>query len=105
MARVMSKGLRVGVPLKSMCSMKWEIPAVLSVSWREPLSTNSPTATLSASHGASTTRIPFFRVARQVPAVDCSILVFPMRQFYPFSPKSAMGNAGGSSNFDLRRTG
>ena len=63
-ARVMSMGLRVGVPLKSMCSIKWEIPAVFALSWREPEATKTPNATLSASHGTRTTRKPLSSVKK-----------------------------------------
>ena len=38
-----------------MCSIKCDIPACALRSFREPERTNSPTATLSASQGASTT--------------------------------------------------
>ena len=54
----MSSAERVGVPLKSMCSMRCEMPAHFAGSWREPEPTKSPTATLSASHGTNNVRKP-----------------------------------------------
>ena len=34
---VLGAALRRSVPLKSICSMKWAIPACSSISWRAPL--------------------------------------------------------------------
>ena len=45
MARAMSSAERVAVPLKTRCSMRWEIPPRSSGSTREPVSTHTPTAT------------------------------------------------------------
>src|SRR5262245_59127162 len=45
MARAMSCALRVAVPLKTRCSMRWEIPPRSSGSRREPVPIQIPTAT------------------------------------------------------------
>src|SRR5207248_4498289 len=45
MARAMSSAERVVVPLKTRCSIRWEIPPRPSGSTREPVSTQIPTAT------------------------------------------------------------
>ena len=43
--RAMASALRVAVPLKTRCSIRWEMPPRGSGSWREPVSTHTPTAT------------------------------------------------------------
>src|SRR3989441_1049996 len=45
MVRAIVSALRVAVPLKTRCSMRWDMPARPSGSWREPGSTQTPTAT------------------------------------------------------------
>ncbi len=45
MARAMSWAERVAVPLKTRCSIRWEMPPRASGSAREPVSTQIPTAT------------------------------------------------------------
>ena len=45
MLSAISKADFVAVPLKSMCSMKCEMPLFSAVSFPEPVFTNTPTAT------------------------------------------------------------
>ena len=43
--RAMASALRVAVPLNTRCSIRWDTPPRASTSWREPVSTHTPTAT------------------------------------------------------------
>ncbi|OGL15434.1 MAG: hypothetical protein A3F92_13685 [Candidatus Rokubacteria bacterium RIFCSPLOWO2_12_FULL_71_22] len=62
MVRAMSAALRVAVPLNTRCSIRWDMPPRLSGSWREPVSTQTPTATdRTCSIRSVTTRMPFAR--------------------------------------------
>src|SRR5438132_101730 len=54
--------LRVAVPLNTRCSIRWDIPPRFSDSWREPVSTQTPTATeRTCSMRSVTTRMPLAR--------------------------------------------
>src|SRR5262245_10757987 len=58
----MASALRVAVPLNTRCSMRWDIPPRFSVSWREPVSTHTPTATeRTCSMRSVTIRMPLGR--------------------------------------------
>ena len=60
MARAISSAERVAVPLKTRCSIRWEMPPRSSGSTREPVSTQMPTATERTCGIASvTSRMPF----------------------------------------------
>src|SRR5262245_14343899 len=60
MVRAISSALRVAVPLKTRCSIRWETPPRSSGSWREPVSTQIPTATERTwPIRSEMTRIPF----------------------------------------------
>jgi len=62
---IICKLVRFFVPLKTTCSMKWEIPATLSVSCFEPTSTHSPTqADVAPSTFSLMTRSPFSSCSR-----------------------------------------
>ena len=62
MARAMASAERVAVPLKTRCSMRCEMPPRSSGSTREPVSTQTPTATDRTCGIASVTRrMPFGR--------------------------------------------
>src|SRR5216117_3651289 len=55
----MASAVRVWVPLKTRCSMRWDMPARPSGSCREPVSTHTPTATdRTCSIRSVTTRMP-----------------------------------------------
>jgi len=59
MTRAISWALRVAVPLKTRCSIRWEMPPRSAASLREPVSTQMPTATeRTCSIRSVTTRIP-----------------------------------------------
>src|SRR5262252_4454543 len=60
MLRAMSSADRVSVPLKTRCSIRWEMPPRSTGSTREPVSTQMPTATDRTQCSDSvTTRTPF----------------------------------------------
>src|SRR5205809_3622515 len=57
--RAMASAVRVWVPLKTRCSMRWDMPARPSGSCRQPVSTHTPTATdRTCSIRSVTTRMP-----------------------------------------------
>ena len=64
MARAIVSAERVAVPLKTRCSMRWEIPPRSSGSTREPVSTHTPTATeRTCGIDSVTRRMPLGRTA------------------------------------------
>ncbi len=62
MVRAIASALRVAVPLKTRCSIRWEMPPGSADSSREPVSIQMPTATERTCGIRSVTiRIPFGR--------------------------------------------
>src|SRR5437762_5557179 len=66
----MASAVRVSVPLKTRCSMRWDMPRRPSGSCREPLSTHTPTATdRTCSIRSVTTRMPLGRMLFRYPSL------------------------------------
>jgi len=79
----MSSAEREGVPLKSMCSMKCEMPFSAGVSQREPVPIQNPTATLrTEGMGSVMTRMPLERV---VTRISRSSETVGIQEFHPYS--------------------
>src|ERR1700675_3505294 len=74
MVRAMLSALRVTVPLKTRCSIRWDIPSRPSGSWREPVSTQTPMAT-DRTWGIRSvmTRMPLGRTLLRYPSVTWRI--------------------------------
>src|SRR6266852_1065841 len=70
MVRAMLSALRMAVPLNTRCSIRWDIPSRPSGSWRDPVSTQTPTAT-DRTWGIRSvmTRIPLGRTLLRYPSV------------------------------------